>query len=222
MGHYPCRPRQPAVLHHPCPPAHRIHYPTARLPPTLARLTVPRSFDGDRTRHRVVWCLAPSHSRVAHPSNHHRRHINVQALQNGAVSCQLRASRTFCHRLFNFRIIHRFPAAEARHRPLQGRQMLGHRLSHFRKFLWNLNHHLGHHTSCHIGPALGSLFLAYSQRFVQDESHIPTRCVLYFTRATCSFCETEMRLVPTERKVRKWGFIPITKRDLTPEPGWTL
>jgi hypothetical protein len=28
--------------------------------------------------------------------------------------------------------------------------------------------------------------------------------------------------VPTERKVRKWGFIPITKRDLTPEPGWTL
>ena len=49
-----------------------------------------------------------------------------------------------------------------------------------------------------------------------------TRCVLYFTRATCSFCGTEMRLVPTERKVRKWGFIPITKRELVPEPGWTL
>ena len=49
-----------------------------------------------------------------------------------------------------------------------------------------------------------------------------TRCVLYFTRATCSFCGTEMRLVPTERKVRKWGFIPITKRELAPEPGWTL
>jgi hypothetical protein len=48
MGHRPRRPRQPAVLHHPCPQAHRIHYPTAQLAPTLARLTVPRSFDGDR------------------------------------------------------------------------------------------------------------------------------------------------------------------------------
>ena len=42
---------------------------------------------------------------------------------------------------------HRFPATEAGHRPLQGRQMLHHRLSHFRKLLRNLNHHLGHHTS---------------------------------------------------------------------------
>src|SRR5450759_4920513 len=40
MSHRPRRARQPAVLHHACPQAHRIHYPAARLPPTLARLTI--------------------------------------------------------------------------------------------------------------------------------------------------------------------------------------
>jgi hypothetical protein len=44
------------------------------------------------------------------PSNHHRGNINVQALQYGTVSFQLHASRTFCHRLFDCRIIRRFPA----------------------------------------------------------------------------------------------------------------
>src|SRR2546426_9840222 len=64
--------------------------------------------------------------------------------------------------------------------------MLGHRLSHFRKFLRNLNHHLGHHTSCHIGPALGSLFLAHSWRFVQHESHTQTGTLNTWNRANAS------------------------------------
>jgi hypothetical protein len=79
----------------------------------------------------VVWRFASSHPRITPPANEYRRDINTQAPQNGAVSWQFRTPRTFCHRLFNFRIIHRLPATEAGHRPLQGRQMLGHRLSNF-------------------------------------------------------------------------------------------
>src|ERR1022692_2993974 len=41
--------------------------------------------------------------------------------------------------------------------------MLGHRLSYFRKLLRDLNHHLGHHTSCH-SVTLWQSVLAYSDR----------------------------------------------------------
>jgi hypothetical protein len=53
------------------------------------------------------------------------------ALRSGrSISSIAGSSRTFCHRLFDFfRIIHPFPATEARYRPLQSRQMFGHRPS---------------------------------------------------------------------------------------------
>ena len=68
-------------------PLHRIFTPRQQMLAVKRLEALQRSLDGDRTRHRVVWRLAPSHPRVAHASNHDRRNINVQALQNGPVSC---------------------------------------------------------------------------------------------------------------------------------------
>src|ERR1017187_2226508 len=66
--------------------------------------------------------------------------------------------------------------------------MLGHRLSHFRKLLRNLNHHLGHHTSS-IKSNSGSLFLAHSWRNVQNESHTQVEDHLSVEASSPGRCE---------------------------------
>jgi hypothetical protein len=90
VRHRASGPREPAVLDHSRPQAHRIHHLRAALPD----LAVERPLHHHRPRHRVVRRLAPAHPGAARSPDHDARLIDVEGLQHRLVpgSLSIRAA----------------------------------------------------------------------------------------------------------------------------------